>query len=133
MPCNPPRSRAAANAITWPSIYSLYVHLFMGVNRPCVDVGEKRRGEERRLYSTLTRASSESFGDLFFLFFFYFVDVVVVVGGTDAMIVKCMLPTVDDGYFFLSRGDQCAAATRWMFLIFALPLRAVFMADDLIQ
>lgn len=66
----PPRCRGATNAIIRPSIYSLYVNLFMGVNRACVYM---RKKGECRLYSELTRACTVSLSDSFFRFWSIFV------------------------------------------------------------
>lgn len=111
MPSIPFARRGATNAIIRPSIYSLYVNLFMGVNR-AVRVIRKKGGECRLLHhaDTCFQCVVKRFFRSFFFFPFFFLLVVVA---------------------RYRGGGRCLQANLlWMFAVFVKVKESFFFLKD---
>lgn len=113
MPSIPFARRGATNAIIRPSIYSLYVNLFMGVNR-AVRVIRKKGGECRLLHhaDTCFQCVVKRFFRSFFFFSFF-------------LSFGCCR-SLSGG-----RGGRCLQANLlWMFAVFVKVKESFFFLKD---
>lgn len=112
MPSIPFARRGATNAIIRPSIYSLYVNLFMGVNR-AVRVIRKKGGECRLLHhaDTCFQCVVKRFFRSFFFFLFSFFWLLSLAIGWE--------------------GGRCLQANLlWMFAVFVKVKESFFFLKD---